>query len=466
MLPFNQNIFPETESKGPYIAGGSVRDLILGRTPLDFDIVVLGDVKKFAEKMVAKTSGHLVELGKGKQTIYRVICNNGIFDLSAASGVTIEEDLKRRDFTINAMAYDISTMQIIDCLGGRQDLANQKIRMVSRSVFNHDPVRLIRAYRLGATLVYDIEPETVSVIKANANLIVNSAGERIRDELFKILSSSKAHRYLCQMAASGLLFTIFPELASLKGCRQNRYHRFDVFDHTLKAFWALEDILNNLESYLTEIDQIEKALSEKNRIAVLKYSMLLHDIGKPLVKTQNGKGNIHFYGHGAKSAAQLKLVNQRLKLSNRNAAYAEFIVHNHLRPLFLFSIHQQKTKTRKAVTRFFLRCGNWSPDLLLHGLADFMGKGSKEDKRFAAFINFTQKMIGQYYFDFKPRKSKSPLINGHDLIHTFGLTPSPLFKKILSRVEEARLCGRIHSKLEAEKWVKDFLRPGGRSKNQ
>jgi tRNA nucleotidyltransferase/poly(A) polymerase len=457
MLPFNQNLLPQTTSKGPYIVGGSVRDFLLGRMPLDFDIVVLEDVKKFAAKMAAKTSGHLVELGRKKQFIYRIIIDNKIFDLAEASGASIEDDLKKRDFTINAMAYDVSSGQIIDYLGGRQDLADKKIRMVSRSVFRKDPVRLIRAYRIGATLVYDIDPETASTIKSNASLILKSAGERIREELFKMLSTSIAHRYLSQMADSGLLFYIFPELALIKGCLQNRYHRFDVFDHTMKALLHLENILNDPGSYLTEISQITKALSESNRIAVLKFSMLLHDIGKPLVRTQDDRGHIHFYGHGKKSAAQLKSVNRRLKLSKRDATYAEFIVRNHLRPLFLFNVHQKKSATRKATTRFFLKCGNWVPDLFLHALADFTGKRNGEDMRTAAFIDFLRKMIEQYYSDFKPRKSLSPLISGYDLINTFELAPSPLFKEILTQVEEARLSGKIHSKSEAEKWVNDYL---------
>jgi tRNA nucleotidyltransferase/poly(A) polymerase len=466
MLPFNRNIFPQTQSKGPYIVGGSVRDLLLGRTPVDFDIVVLEDAKKYADKMATQTSGHLVELGNGKHTLYRLIIDNRIFDVSGADGASIEDDLKKRDFTINAMAYDVPSGQIVDRRGGKQDLADKKIRMVSRSVFKEDPVRLIRAYRMGANLAYDIDPETVSAIKSSAHLIVNSAGERIREELFKILSASIAHRYLSQMEDSGLLFAIFPELASLKGCLQNRYHRFDAFDHSMQAFLHLENILNNPGSYLAEFSQITKVLSEKNRMAVLKYSILLHDIGKPLVRTQDHRGNIHFYGHGKKSVAKLKSVNQRLKLSNYNATYAEFIVRNHLRPLFLFRVYQRKTKTQKAATRFFLKCGDWVPDLLLHALADFMGKGNAEDIRTAAFRNFARNMLEHYYSDFKPRKSMHPLITGYDLINTFGLAPSPLFKEILTQVEEARLSGSIHSKSQAEKWVKEYLKSARHSTKQ
>ena len=442
--------------KGAYIVGGSVRDRLLGRTPFDFDVAVFGDAKKLAERLAQETNGHWVEMGKQNLAIYRVVVDDIILDISPVFGATIEEDLKRRDFTINALAYDITSKAIIDCAGGRQDLENRKIRMVSRSIFERDPVRLIRAYRMGATFKFNIDTPTAEAIKADAGLISKSAGERIRTELFKILEAATSHDYILQMIDSGLLFEIFPELAALKGCTQNRYHRYDVFEHTIKAYCHLENILENPDAYFPSWDPRDKWAS-KDRAGLLKYSVLLHDIGKPSVKSTDRRGNIHFYGHGKKSAELTATINQRLKLSNQAMEYTDFIIRNHIRPLFLFTAHQNKTITRRAITRFFMKCGASTPDLWLHALADIKGKSDEEDDRNEAFINFAREMITYYYTEYAPKKKYPPLINGNDLINTFGLKPSPLFKKILTGVEEARLAGDIHSKAEAEAWVKDFL---------
>jgi tRNA nucleotidyltransferase/poly(A) polymerase len=454
---FDEKIFNKSLWKGAYIVGGSVRDRLLGRTPFDFDVAVFGDAKKFAEHLATVTNGHWVEMGKQGQAVYRVVVDKMILDVSPVNGATIEEDLNRRDFTINAMAYDIASKAYIDCAGGIQDLKNHKIRMVSRSIFERDPLRLIRAYRMGAVFKFKIEPQTVAAIKTDAGLISKSAAERIRTELFKILETKTSHRYILQMAESGLLFAVLPELSSLMGCTQNRYHRFDVFEHTLKAYYHLENILENPTTYFPALGNQQNKWAQKDRAGLLKYCMLLHDIGKPVVKTTDRRGRIHFYGHGKKSADMAKRIHQRLKLSNQASEYTDFIIRNHIRPLFLFNAQQNRNITRKAIARFFMKCGSRTPDLWLHTLADIKGKGDEKDERNTAFIEFARKMITYYHSEYQSKKERPPLISGKDLINTFGLKPSPLFKKILKKVEEARLADSIHSKAEAEAWVKEYL---------
>jgi len=446
MIQINTNIFPET--KGAYLVGGSIRDLLLGRSPIDYDIAVLGNPEKFAKKIAAKISGHIVRLGKPGQAIIRVVSDNKIFDISSVNGATIEDDLSKRDFTINAIACSLSSKKIIDCLGGIDDIAANKIRMVSRKAFRKDPIRLIRAYRMGASLNFEIEPHTSSAIKNDANLIQDSAGERIRTELFKIFNTSKSHRYISQMANTGLLFSVFPELNELKGCPQNIYHSYDVFEHTMKAFYHLEALLNDCGKAMPAISD-PNILNVGHQAAWLKCAILLHDIGKPHVKTVDSKNNIHFYGHGQKSADMAKAITTRLKFSNRERLYIDHIIRNHIRPLFLFTAYQKKTLTNKGIIRFFNKCGDNTPALLLHAIADIQGKWNKGNARDKDFISFAKKMIQDYISVFKPEKKLPPLLTGYDLMTEFGLTPSPLFKKILNNVEEARLCKTIKSRQDA-----------------
>ncbi len=427
--------------KGAYIVGGSIRDIILGKSPFDYDIAVFGNPEKFAKKIAAKKSDHIIELGKKEYKIIRVISDNKIFDISSAKGQTIEDDLFKRDFTINAMACSLSSGKIIDCTGGMNDLADKKIRMVSDTAFKKDPVRLIRAYRMGASLNFEIDPNTVSAIRKNAKLIKNSAGERIRSEFLRILQAPKSHHFISQMADTGLLFAIFPELGKLKGCIQNKFHQYDVFEHTMKAFYHLENILNN---------KITRSIDE-NTASLLKFAILFHDTGKPLVKRTDNEGNVRFYGHSKKGAEITKGISSRLKLSTKEKYFIDFIIRNHVDPLHLFSAKSKGTLTNKGITRFFIKCGNNTQCLLLHSIADIKGKGDKGNEE---FIEFAKNMILKYFSEFKPRKKMPALITGNDLINEFGLSPSPLFKIIISKVEEARLSNQINTRQEALLLVK------------
>ncbi len=448
MKELNLKIIPKIQ--GAYIVGGSIRDIILGRTPFDYDIAVFGNPEKFAKKIALKKSDHIIKLGKNDRKIIRVISDNKIFDISSANGNTIEEDLFNRDFTINAMAYSLSSEKIIDCTGGMKDIADKKIRMVSDTAFEKDPVRLIRAYRIGASLDFEIDINTVSAIRKNAKFIKNSAGERIRSEFLKILQTSKSHHYISQMADTGLLFAIFPELGNLRGCTQNKFHQYDVLEHTMKAFKHLENIFNN--KIIHRVDM--------NTASLLKFAILFHDTGKPLAKKVDGKGNVHFYGHSKKGAEITKKISSRIKLSTKEKYFIDFIIRNHINPLHLFIAKDKGTLTNKGITRFFIKCGDNTPYLLLHSIADMKGKGDKDKKE---FIEFAKNMLSKYFSEFMPRKKNPALITGNDLINKFGQSPSPLFKIIISKIEAARLSNQINTRQEAFLLVKKILKERGRN---
>jgi putative nucleotidyltransferase with HDIG domain len=190
----------------------------------------------------------------------------------------------------------------------------------------------------------------------------------------------------------------------------------------------------------------------------LKYAILLHDIGKPQTRTIDEKGRIHFYSHEKVSADMAVKVNQRLRLSNDEQNFVDFIIRNHLRPLSLFNAYNQNRLSKKAVSRFFLSCGQMTKDLLIHTAADLYGKGIHKNTQ--AFFEFLNYLIDFYTNSFLPKKSCPPLINGNDLIREFGLTPSPLFSKILQHVEEERFSGNITTRNEALILVKNFLNLG------
>jgi len=453
MIKFNP-VIPKI--KGAYIVGGSIRDLLLGRSPSDYDIVVLESPDKYACDLAMRCNGHVVKIGKQNQTIFRVISESSIFDISGIEDKTIEDDLKKRDFTINAICYSLISGKLIDLFEGIKDLSLKKIRMVSTDIFQKDPVRLLRAYRIGAMYDFEIETETASAIANNAKLIKTSAGERIRAELFKIFYQTKSYGYIDQMAKSGLLFEILPELTALKECYQNEHHKHDVFNHSLAAYSQLETLLNDRNLNPEIFDFINRDM-DKERSALLKCSILLHDIGKPDSLTVGDDGKIHFFGHDKISAEIVKQISKRLKLSNIEADYIDFIIRNHIAALNLYNSSDKDFPSKRSLAHFFIKCGEKTPDILFHTIADIKGKVN-EDKRNENFLSFASYLLKEFFSVYKVKKTGPRLITGNDLIEKFGLPPSPLFKRILSIVEESRISNDIKNRNEAFSLVKELLK--------
>lgn len=448
MLPFDTNIFPF--KTGVYVVGGSVRDLLAGRMPHDYDMVVHQDCTNFASRLAAMTGGHIVELGKQQQKLLRVVTKDLFFDIMPVNGTSIENDLRRRDFTINAMAVDVSSGKLIDPLGGQKDLAAKKVRMVSREVFRKDPVRLIRAYRMAATFEYNIDKNTQAAIAADANLIQKSAGERIREELFKIFQCSASHSYLSMMARSDLLFSIFPEFLKLRQLRLQPAAPRTLFDQTLDSYNHLEKLLNPEDEF--------RRYDDADRSILMKWAMLFHDLNGLPAKPPLGNGKINNPDARAnQSAAKAQGICRRLRFSKRQSEAIEMIIRHHFKPMILFSEHQKNSPVEKGFIRLFLKCKDVTPDVLLHALAEFRGQREADDPVINEFTSFIRKLIRKYDTVLRPRALSPPPINGNDLISEFGMKPSAEFKHILNRVEEERLCQPTYSREQALKLIKNLL---------
>jgi poly(A) polymerase len=458
--PFFHHLDALPPTPGAYLVGGSVRDLLLDRRPEDLDIAVFSDADRFAADLARRVGKRPIRIGKPDKQVFRVVTESHTYDITPVDGPSIESDLKRRDFTVNALALSLSDKQIIDCTGGLDDLQQKRIRMVSEAAFVRDPIRLVRAYRFGAMLEFGITPDTTEAIVRHCSRIRDTAGERIRAELFKIFTRSKAHTWIRQMAESGLLFGIFPDMKALEGCGQNRYHAFDVLDHTLHAFKHLESILHSGAGIPGDILETIQPLIDPKRGALLKLAMLLHDLGKPATRSGDHRGNIHFYGHEKTGTDIFEGIARRLRLSCFETRFTCEMIRHHLKPLHLFNADQAGTLTRRGITRLFLRLQENTPLLLLHSLADARGKtAAGPENRPDAYHTFLIKLLRDYFSQFRPRKALKPLITGHDLRREFQLTPSPLFGRILARIEEERLSDpdfeRQHAFRLAEKLIRE-----------
>ena len=455
ILPIDVSIFPQKE--GVYIVGGSIRDLLCGRQPKDYDLAVAQTPDKFARSLADRIAGHVVKIGKRGHQVLRVVTADYFFDIMPFNGASIEDDLNRRDFTINAMALEVSSGRLIDPVGGRQDLAAKKVRMAARDVFQQDPLRLIRAYRMAASFGFAIDKQTETALTRDADLIHRSAGERIREELFKILSYSGSRTQIAGMADSGVLFCVFPELLRLKNCPAHDNQPAFFYERSFAAYDHLEKLLDNRDLNLSKpAEEIFKDI-DAERAVLLKWSVLLQNLGRPSVRTITAGGSAKFYGHAAKSADIAREIFRRLRFSKRHSDAIEFIIRHHKKAQFLFKARQKNVAINRAFIRLFMRCGDRLPDILLHALAEYSSRGASEDPSIQNFSEFVCEGINNYYCVLRPRALRPLPLNGTDLIKKFGLKPSAVFRQILKVIEEEHLASGNLTRQQALVLVEKLL---------
>jgi poly(A) polymerase len=444
-------------SRDVWLVGGAVRDMLMGISPLDYDIVVRQGPEILSGEISRKTGVFFHKLGKNRQAVFRGHLADHTIDIVCLAGDSIESDLQLRDFTINAMAVELGSRLFIDPLNGQQDLADRSLRMVSRQAFFSDPLRLLRAYRFAATMNFEIELATQHAITAHIALIRRPAGERIREELVRLLAAPGAAGYLRKMGDSGLLYELFPELKDEMACTQNHHHRFDVLNHTFFSCRHLESFLNGNEMEADPVFQIAINGIDSRLKPILKLAMLLHDIGKPPTRSVDASGAVHFIGHETTGASMAESISKRLKLSNSDTDYLCSLVQNHLRPLLLYQAHQARSLTRKGIMRFFRALDTRTPDLLMMVLADICAKSERISEVEPSFSGFIADLLNLYFQDYVPRKNEAPLVTGRDLIALFGLSPSPAFKTILAAVEDARMSRSLAGREDALAMVRAWL---------
>jgi tRNA nucleotidyltransferase/poly(A) polymerase len=445
-LPFDTHFFPH--AKGVYMVGGSVRDLLSGRTPVDYDLVVKDNPEIFAHRLADRMSAHVVKLGKPGQTVQRVITKKYFFDILPVAGADIKDDLARRDFTINAIALDLVSRKLIDPLGGQRDLAAGKIRMVSPNAFRNDPVRLIRAFRLAASFDLQIEDATVAAIANDARLIRHSAAERIRDEFLKILQYDSAWIWLERMAETGLLFAIFPELEALKKCQGSPEGGPDPFVGSLNACRHLEKLLNPRHP-----ETVRRFYPDKGRpqSALLKMAVLFHAVGKASTAPAAGKqlAQASMGRLAARSAVRTGDICRRMRFSRRQSDMVVLLIHNHTRPYYLFRTRRHRAAVHKGLIRLFLECAEATDDVLLSAMAVFNGQKELAD--------FFLELLHHYHSTLLPRALRPPVVTGQDLITEFGLKPSVLFAQILRRVRQESLLRDSLNRQQALTLVAEWL---------
>lgn len=441
-----------------YLVGGFLRDHCLGRPQTDFDFALDKDAIAFGRHCADILKGAFVLLDD-EHGCGRVVKKVGVavwtFDFANFRAETLKQDIAARDFTINTLYADLLKIKdddvldehIVDIKGARKDLKKKSIRMVSAQAFQQDPLRLLRAYSLQATLGFKIEAKTSVRIKKDTPLIRGVSMERVREEIFKVLSSGRTFRTFKDMDNSGLLVRVIPQLAVMFGVKQGGYHHLDVWKHSMEVLRQFEGVVeefkddSDVNTYLQEV-----IAANHPRLSLIKLAALLHDIGKPDTKKVE-PGRTSFHGHEHVGRNITRIVARHMKLSVRERHVLEDLVLYHLRPGYLSNF---KKPTERSVFRYFRDTKDEAAAILLLSLADQRStRGpltTEADQMHHAKICFG--LIKKYFTD----KKKVPLfrlINGNDLIRKFKLKPSPVFAKILNAVQEAQALGKVSTKQEA-----------------
>jgi len=461
-----------------YLVGGFVRDWLLSAKPgKDIDIAVSGDPEAIAREIARRFGGTVVPLGPAHGVVRVAVPVDGEtgdgpwnIDVDGFSG-TIEEDLARRDFTVNAMAVPLaewpSMDSVIDPLGGRADLARKTISALGPTVFQDDPGRLLRAVRLAGQLRFRVEPGTSKLIAADAKLLADVSPERVREEFMNILSLDGAKGQLEVLDHFGLFEQVIPELRAAKGVDQPNMHYWDVWGHTMHTVEAAELITKghqNSPVYScvpwtpdSEANFNQQATDGHTRGTVLKLAALFHDVAKPQTKTQDATGRTRFFGHSEQGAEIAVERLTQLRLSSKGIEMVAKMVEHHLRPTGMKD--GDEWPTNRAIHRYFRDVGDVAIDTLYLSLADYLGaKGPElvhEEWRNHA------RMVG-HILHVGTSEPVSPttnrLITGHDLMTHFELGPGPEIGAVLERVEEARAAGEIETKEQALEMAANALR--------
>ena len=420
------SILSELEySRDAYLVGGTVRDMVLGKDPVDIDIVVRRDAERFARNLSAKMEGTLFLLDK-KRGVFRIV-TKGKFqafycDISSMRGEDIFTDLSFRDFTVDALAIPLADIRtIIDPYRGKDDITGKCIRAISRKSFEEDPLRLLRAFRLATTLKFKIDTETFDTIREMSSYLRLAARERIRNEFFRLLSSPKSIQYLKQMYDTGLLKEILAGLEN-SDIKQGLQvvERLEGLYNTLHTLFSPHDA--NIESYL--FSKIEEGITNTT---LWKW--------------------ISFYRSNGVTEDLIRKASEGLRLGKKAHRIALLGI-KYVHPSFL----DKDIGDKKSVYRFFKATGDDGIGLILCQMASV----ATATEGYVTVLRNGREAISWYLDEYK-RMKDSPLITGNDLIELLNITPGPAFSHLIDMVEENRAIGKLFTKNDAISLLRKFV---------
>jgi putative nucleotidyltransferase with HDIG domain len=458
-----------------WLVGGAVRDHALGRRSSisDIDVVVDGDPAESA-RSVARAAGRAACFALSEDFgAWRVVASDGSWqvDVEALRGGSLEQDLRLRDFTVNAIAEPLDGGAPIDPLGGLADLAAGRLRMAGPSGFADDPLRVLRLARVAVELDLEPEGDTMSAAVAHAGALEDVSPERVFTELRRILAAPRGRFGLEMLGELGATAVVLPELDALRGVEQNRYHHRDVYGHTLEV---LDRVIELTAADGRELDaagpwmaphgsEVAALLAQPladgmTRGEALRWGALLHDAAKPLTReTRGGDGRVTFIGHDVRGAELAREVLGRLRASERLRAHVAALVRHHLRPGFL--VHEQQPLSRRTVFAYMQACSPVQVDVTLLSAADRLAtRGDRAEESTEAHLRVAGGLLTEalrWHADGPPR----PLLRGDELAAKLEIPTGPRIGELLLAIAEAQYAGELGTPEQALEYARALVAP-------
>ncbi len=495
ILPADQEI---------YLVGGAVRDLLISRLSYDFDFALPSNGISIARTVANALGADFMPLDDERDTGRVVLTQEDdkriFLDFATyrsanpstriVSGQSLEEDLRARDFTINAMAYNLRDNTIIDPMEGARDIRAKVIRACSPTSLSDDPVRILRAVRQAAVFGFRIEKNTRELMKQAAGEVGRVSAERLRDEIFKMLNGPKADASIRALEMLGVLSHLMPELPAMKGVEQSPPHVNDVWTHTLAVLDHLDQIISGLRvGYDAEKtndmftgllglrlgryrEQIARHFAaplnmDRSHRSLLFFAALYHDVCKPETKMIDEAGRIRFFDHELKGAEVAAQRARAFNLSNDEIERLRAIIKHHMWIHFYASRRESENQTpsRKAIYRFFRDSGKAGIDLILLGLADLRGTRANEltIETWTAYLDIARILLENYWERPEEVVAPSRLLDGHELMKELKLTPGPLIGQLLEAIHENQAAGKIENREQALSFAREEIAKGPRA---
>lgn len=428
-----EKIKPYIKNYDSYLVGGYLRDLLSGEISPDRDIAIKCDnLAKLTKKIADELNGSFVELDPVNE-IYRVVFGDDYIDFAKLLNNNLDDDIKRRDFTINAITYDINNEKFVDITGGKKDFEEKIIRTYKISNLSDDPLRTLRAIRFQAKLGFRIDDEIINFIKENNSLILNVAPERIHQELIKTFEGKFLIDALFSMDETGLLDVIFPFFKDIKKIPSNSHHHLDLFHHLIETTGNIR--INKPE---------------------LKLAAFIHDLAKPDCWTiEPETGRHRFIGHDELGAKKVVPFLKKLKFSNKEIEYISKMVQFHIYPSALM---KDENVTERAIIRFIRKIGDDTLDLLELARADRLSARGPAVSDEMVQVNLSNlEKLKEKYFEISPKLKEMPkLVDGNEIMQILNLKPSPKLKEIIDEIKELQLEGKINTKEDAINFLKNY----------
>ncbi len=484
-----------------WLVGGYVRDSLLGRPTHDLDVIVPEGGVRLARRLADRFRGASFVLD-AERDVGRAILpleqgGSVEVDVARLRAPALLDDLAYRDFTVNAMAIELSRDgdNLIDPFDGQADLERKLLRAVTEGTFVDDPLRTLRGVRMVAELGFRIEDATFNLIRRDARLLPSVSPERIRDELMRIVVAPDGWRHLGLLRELALLPVVLPESAAQVGVTQSHPHYQDVFEHSrsvlahlqgLYAFLytegpyrlpeihadeemmiappdAWEDARAVLEPYAQELrDHLCLPLAAgRTRRDLLCWAALAHDWGKPAKRTVEDTGRVRFFDHDHWGALLAEARLAALKFSGDEVAYVARLTDLHMRP---GELTHQYPFSRRAQYRFFRASDSTGPDIVLLSLADYLATVAKilteqgdaaEAERGGLRLKAARDLFDAYFNHRAEQVTPPPLLNGKQVMAALDIAPGPLVGELLDGLREAQAAGEVLTEEQAWAWVRE-----------